>query len=462
MSKKTRGAELPFKKNDVIELNITAASFDGKGIGRYENTVVFTSGAVVGDRVKAHILKTAPSHAFAKAVEVIEPSPYRIEPECEAAGKCGGCAFRYMKYEKELEIKQRRVQDAVDRIAGIGITVDGTGSTYAVDGYRNKAQYPVGQAEGEYMIGFYAGHSHRIVNCRRCRLQPDFFADILNVVERWASENSVRAYDESTHSGLLRHIYIRFAEGTGQVMVCLVVNGNDIPAKKSLTNGLRELPVDIKSVMLNVNTARTNVILGEKCRLIWGEEYITDVLCGLKFRISPLSFYQVNRAGAEHLYEEAARLAGLTGSETLVDLYCGAGTIGLTMASRVKRLIGVEIVPQAVEDARFNASLNGVKNAEFICSDASDAAASLERDGLKPDVVIIDPPRKGCSGDVIDSIARMSPDRVVYVSCNPETMARDLAVFDEKGYSVSHVKPFDMFPRTANVETVALLSRKNG
>lgn len=460
MSKKLKASELPFKKNDVIELDITAASSDGKGIGRYENTVVFVSGAVVGDKIKAHILKTASTHAFAKTAEIIESSPYRVEPKCEVAGKCGGCAFRYMSYDKELEVKQKRVQDALDRIAGIDVRADKTGTTGIEDGYRNKAQYPVGYSENGYSIGFYAGHSHRIVNCRHCLLQPDFFENILGAVERWAKENGVKPYDEMTHKGLLRHIYIRYAEGTGQIMVCLVINGKNVPKKDTLIEYLRKLPVDIKSIVLNINTGKTNVILGKECKLLWGDEYITDVLCGLKFRISPLSFYQVNRRGAEHLYTEAARLAGLSGNETLVDLYCGAGTIGLTMASKVKKLIGVEIIPQAVEDARFNAKLNGVENAEFICGDASEAAASLERDGLKPDVIVIDPPRKGCSESVIDSISQMSPDKVIYVSCNPETMARDLAIFAEKDYFVSHVKPFDMFPRTANVETVVLLSHK--
>ena len=448
------------RKNAVIPLEITGASYAGKGIGRYENMVVFVNGAVKGDKVKAHILKVAKTHAFAKADEIIEPSADRIGVDCNVFDKCGGCVFRNISYEAELELKYQRLADAIKRIAKIDVVPDPVVGMKNTEGYRNKAQYPVGAGDGGVNMGFYAPHSHRIIDCRDCKLHPKIFGKVLEVIGDWIDEKIISVYDETSHTGLLRHVYVRYGEISGEIMVCLIINGRKLPHSDALINGLTQKISDIKSICLNFNTKRTNVILGEKTEVLYGSDHITDMLCGLKFRISPLSFYQVNRTGAETLYSLGAEYAGLSGNETLVDLYCGTGTIGLTMAGRVKRLIGVEIIPQAVEDAKYNAEMNGIKNAEFICGDASGAAKRFVENGLKPDVVIVDPPRKGCSQEVIDAISVMSPEKVVYISCDPETLARDIAVFYEKGYLAERITPVDMFPRTAHVETVVMLSPK--
>lgn len=322
------------------------------------------------------------------------------------------------------------------------------------DRYRNKAQYPL-TADGE--AGFYAFHSHRIVKCRDCALQPEAFSQITDACRSWIIENNISVYNEERHSGLLRHIYLRIAEATGEIMVCAVINGKALPYSDDFTDRVTAACSAVKSIQININTEKTNVILGEECRVLLGEKYITDILCGIKVRLSPLSFYQVNRATAELLYKKAAEYAEPDG-KTVLDLYCGAGTIGLSLAKRAEKIIGVEIVPQAVKDARFNAKLNGITNAEFICNDAAGAAAELALKGVKPDVVIVDPPRKGCSAELIATIAeRFSPECAVYVSCDPATLARDIKIFAEKGYSLKEYTPVDMFPRTSHVETVCLL-----
>ena len=371
------------KKNDIIELNITSATAEGSGVGKTdEGIAVFVPLSAVGDFLRVKILKVKKTYAFGKIEEIITPSKDRTEPDCECLSKCGGCVWRHIKYSAECDIKSQKVADAVTRIGGINTDIKPIIACDQTERYRNKAQFPVGRdKDGNLLIGFYAFHSHRIVNCSDCSLQPKIFSEVIEVTREFIE----------------------------------------------LTNA-------------------------------YGNGYIAGVLCGLKFKISPFSFWQVNRSQAERLYGKAREYANLSGNEVLLDLYCGTGTIGLTMAKDCKKLIGVEIIDDAVKDARENAVNNGITNAEFICSDAANAAKELEQNGLKPDVIIVDPPRKGCGEELVNTIAEMKPDRVVYVSCDPATLARDLKYFDALGYKTVEVTPVDMFPKTAHVESVALLT----
>lgn len=448
-------------KNDRIPLEITSVTAEGSGVGRYEGLAVFVANAAVGDRIIAHIIKVKKKYAVARIHQIAVPSPERIQPDCPAFQQCGGCAWRHISYEAECRLKERLVADAFARIGGLAITPRPILAAERTEGYRNKAQYPVGGGTAqELKIGFFAPRSHRIVDCRACRLQPPEFAGALRAFAHWITESHVSIYNEETGQGLLRHIYLRKAEATGEVMACAVVNGDALPAQELLLRELlREVP-GLASLMLNSNTARTNVVLGPTCKTLWGADGIVDELCGMRFFISPLSFYQVNRAQAERLYRKAAEYAALTGEETLLDLYCGAGTIGLTMAGRVRQVIGVEVLPEAVEDAKRNAALNGVRNARFLCGDAAMAAQRLAEEGIRPDVIVIDPPRKGCDAQLIGAIAEMAPARVVYVSCDPATLARDLKRFAEMGYLAREATPVDIFPRTNHVETVCILSAR--
>lgn len=450
------------KKNDIIPLTITDMTGQGSGIGRVDGMAVFVPMTAVGDVIDARILKVKKSYAFAKVERITTPSENRIESDCECFAKCGGCVYRHISYSEELQIKQKRVYDAVTRIGGIdGFAMHDIIGCSEPNGYRNKTQLPVGRGtDGEVIMGFYGSHSHRIVPCENCSLQPDEFNEIARLTRKWIKDSNISTYDEQTHKGLLRHLYMRKGFDSHEIMVCLVINGNTVPNIDSLVSALTDRFGNISSIVLNINKEKTNVILGQTWKTVYGSDCITDTLCGLTFNISPLSFYQINHDQTQRLYAKAKEYAHLTGNEFLIDLYCGAGTIGLSMADKCSRVLGVEIIPEAVQNARENAAQNGITNAEFICDDASGAAEKLAKSGERPDVVVIDPPRKGCSGDVINAIVKMSPERVVYVSCEPETLARDLALFDELGYKTSDVTPVDMFPRTASVETVVQLSRK--
>ena len=450
------------KKNDEIELSITALSSEGSGVGHYEGLAVFVDSAAVGDCLKVHIIKVKSSYAVGKIVKIIKPSKHRITPDCPVYDRCGGCSYRHIRYEQELEVKRQRVEDALRRIGGLDICVDEIISPSDTNGYRNKAQYPIGfDADGKTVIGFYARKSHRIIDCRSCALQPPEFEAILGVIAKWAAESGVSFYDEEKHKGLLRHIYLRKGSVTKQTMVCLVINGESIPKKEKLIKTLTETDETVCSVVLNINREKTNVILGETCKTLYGSDDIEDELCGLKFRISPLSFYQVNPAGAALLYRKAAEMAQLQESDVLLDLYCGAGTIGLSMAKQVKKVVGAEIIEQAIENAKENARLNGIENAEFFCSDAAEISARLLEKGFKPNVVVLDPPRKGCSREMIETAVKLSPERIVYVSCDPATLARDCKIFGELGYEAKKAVAVDMFPRTVHVETVVLMSKVN-
>ena len=446
------------KKNDEIYLTVKSCTVQGSGVCDHDGMTVFVRGAVTGDRVLAHIIKVKKTYAVGIIKKLVQRSPMRAKNFCPIAEKCGGCCFAHIKYESELEIKAQQVADNFKRLGKLDITPAPIIPSPSAERYRNKAQYPVGSDGRFATIGFYAPMTHRIIDCADCILQPKEFSEITDIFRNWIREKKISVYNEADGSGIIRHIYIRKAVVTGQIMVCIVANSDSIPHAEALIEQLKEID-GLVSVVLNINRDKTNVVLGKECKTLFGSDYITDELCGLKFNLSPLSFYQVNHDGAEILYNKAKEYAALTGSETLVDLYCGTGTIGLTMAKDVKSLIGVEIIPQAIENAKENARLNGIDNAEFICADAAQAASTLLERGVKPDIVILDPPRKGCDEALIKTVAEMSPERVVYVSCDSATLARDCQRFAALGYRTLAATPVDMFPHTAHVETVVLLSK---
>lgn len=446
-------------KNQVIPLNIESVTSTGSGVGHCEGIAVFVPMTAAGDELMVRIVKVMSSYCFGIVESVTRPSPDRTEPDCGVYRQCGGCALRHISYEAELQAKQTWVRDAIERIGGFSLTPEPILPSPRVTGYRNKAQYPFGRDDNGIFCGFYAPRSHRVVRCASCPLQPAVFSEIAGAVCHFAEEEGLSLYDEMTGLGLLRHLYLRIAEATGEIMVCLVINGDRIPAGEKLVAVLRNQFPAVASVMLNCNRRNTNVILGDRDIVLSGKDHITDILCGITVELSPRSFYQVNHDGAEQLYRCAAEMASLQKGELLLDLYCGTGTIGLSMAKDAGRLIGVEIIESAVENARKNAKLAGIGNAEFICADASLAASKLAAQGLHPDVVVLDPPRKGCDSSALEAVVSMAPQRIVMVSCNPSTMARDAKVFAAMGYQLCRIRPVDMFPRTAHVECVVLMSR---
>lgn len=450
---------MELSKNDKIELEIDALTSQGSGVGRYNGLAVFVRGTVPGDRIVAHIIKRSRNYAIGIIDEILSPSSQRIESDCACSRQCGGCSFRHMTYDEELKYKIGRVRDAFSRIGHIDVAVDNIIGADDIYHYRNKAQYPVEIIDGELHAGFFAYKSHRIIPCSDCKIQSVEFERGLSAFSRWVAESGVTSYDEKTGKGLLRHIYFRKGFGSGEIMACAVINGDSIPNENRLVELLQEELSCLKSVVLNINKQKTNVVIGDKCKTIWGADTVCDTLLGKKFVISPNSFYQVNHNQCEKLYTLARDFAELNGSETLVDLYCGTGTIGLTMADSVKRIIGIEIVSQAVENAKINAQLNNVDNAEFICADAYQGAEMLKNRGIKPDVIVLDPPRKGCDLRLVDTVVQMAADKIIYVSCDCATLARDLNVFEAKEYKTHKATAVDMFPRTPHVETVVLMSR---
>ncbi len=444
-------------KNDIIKLQITAVSSEGSGIGRYEDKAVFVPLTAIGDQINARILKDKKNLAFGKIEDILSPSRDRIEPDCPSFKSCGGCVWRHINYEAESKIKENKVYEAMRRIGGIDMPPKPIIKAENTERYRNKAQFPL-TADGS--VGFYANHSHRVIPAEDCKLQPAIFSALATAFKEWVQTFGVSVYSEDNKSGLLRHFYLRIAEATEEIMAVLVINGNAIPESDKLIellNGAAD--GNLKSVMLNINTKDTNVILGKKNILLYGKEYIEDILCGVKVRISPLSFYQVNRAMTEKLYGKATEYAEPQ-DKYILDLYCGAGTIGLSMTKKAKHIIGVEIIPDAVRDAKINALENGIENAEFICGDAAAAALDLKKRNIKPDVVVLDPPRKGCDGALLNTVAKdFKPERIVYVSCDPATLARDAKILEDLGYKLIEYTPVDLFPRTAHVETAALFLR---
>ncbi len=440
-------------KNDIIKLNITAVSSEGAGIGRYENKAVFVPLTAIGDEINARILKDKKNLAFGKLEEIISPSPQRIEPDCPSFSKCGGCVWRHISYEAECQIKENKVWEAMKRIGGIDLAPQPIISAEDTTRYRNKAQYPLTE---DGSVGFYANHSHRVIPTPDCLLEPEIFSSLSLALKAWINETGVGVYSDQNKKGLIRHFYLRKAFATKEIMAVLVINGDTIPKSERLIELLKGATGNLKSVLLNINKKDTNVILGEKNILLYGKEYIEDILCDVKVRISPLSFYQVNRTMAQRLYEKAAQYAAPE-DKYILDLYCGAGTIGLSMAKRAKHIIGVEIIPDAIKDANINARKNGIENAEFICSDAAKAAIDLKKRNIKPDVVIVDPPRKGCEEALLNTVAKdFKPERIVYVSCDSATLARDAKILESLGYKLAEYTPVDLFPRTSHVETAAL------
>ena len=447
-------------RGDPLQVSIETATIDGSGVARVDGQVVFVPGALPGERCSVRIAHVGRSAVFAQLLSVLTPSAHRVEPDCPYFPRCGGCALRHMDYEQELALKQAHVQSCLTRIGGQTISALPITGAAQTDGYRNKVQFPVQEQDGRPVAGFFSGKTHRVIPVRHCRIQPDCADAIRGAVLAWMEQYHIRAYDEQTHTGYIRHIYIRFGTESGQILVCIVANCAQLPKKKQLVAALLAAEPGITTIVFSPNTKKGNTVLGTEFHPLYGDGAITDTLCGLQFRLSAPAFYQVNHAQAERLYEKAVQLAGLTGNETVLDLYCGTGTITLCLARHAKKAIGVEIVPQAIEDAKFNAAQNGMENAEFFCMDAGQAAKMLADRRTRPDVIVVDPPRKGVSADVIEAISAMAPQRVVYVSCDPATLARDLKLLTAAGYTLQTAEAFDLFPRCAHVETVVLLSHK--
>ena len=443
------------EKNRIYRAHIVGYSSEGLGIARIDGQVVFVHGAVRGEVCDVLVMKVLKNAAFGKIAALAEPSPARRVPDCPYYGRCGGCDFRHMSYDEELWAKRARVQDALTRIGGAEIAVEEILGAEQPLHYRNKSIYPISPA-GE--VGFYRARSHQVVGVDRCLIQSEVSDKTAKAVGDWMRRYKISAYDERTGKGLVRHLYVR-VNRKGESLCCVVVNGKQLPREPELAAFVRAAAPRTVGVVLNTNTKKGNVILGDKYRTLWGQDFLMDTLCGLRFKLSVPSFYQVNRDQAEVLYGKALEFAGLTGEETVLDLYCGTGTITLCMAAKAKKVIGAEIVPPAIADAKENAARNGIENAEFFCGDAADIAAKLEQDGLRPDVITVDPPRKGLSPEVIASVAAMGPERVVYVSCDPATLGRDVKLFAELGYRAIRACAVDMFPGTRHVETVAQLVR---
>lgn len=445
-------------KNDEFMLKITGYTSEGGGVGKYDGQAIFVENTAVGDEILCHIIKAKKNYAVGKVIKLIKPSKNRIEPECDCFKSCGGCSYGHITYEEELRLKEQKVKDAFTHIGGLSPKFMPIIPSPSTTRYRNKAQYPVKRENGILKIGFYAKKSHRVIDCDDCLLQPVEFSRIIEIIRSWINKFNITVYNEEIEMGLIRHIYLRKAFATGEIMVCVVANGAELPHSNRLVEALKDVD-GFKSLLLNTNTAKTNVVLGPTEKPIYGDGFITDILCGVKVKISPLSFYQVNHDGAQLLYNKAADYAAPSGKEDILDLYCGAGTIGLSMATKVKSLIGVEIIPEAIEDAKENALLNGISNARFICGDASLAAERLKSEGIAPQTVILDPPRKGCAKELLETVADISPERIVYVSCDSATLARDAKHLEALGYTAIEVTPVDMFPRTAHVECVCLFKK---
>ena len=442
-------------KNQEHTVTIEGYGEGGMGVARIDGRVVFVHGALRGEKCRVLILKTLKSVAFAKVLEVLEPSSERMESDCPYFPRCGGCTYRHIRYEEELRLKKQRVQDNLSRIGGSDVTVEEILGAQDTLCYRNKAQYPVSK---DGAVGFYRARTHEVIECEHCLLVRPEADAAAEALREYMQSCRVAGYDEKTGRGLIRHLYVR-SNAAGESLICVLVNGDKLPKEDRLVTLLRDACPKCTGIVLGTNTKKGNVILGDRYRTLWGSDRLEDTLCGKTFRLSVPSFYQVNRAQAERLYAKAIEFAGLTGQETVLDLYCGAGTITLALSDHAKKVLGAEIVPEAIDDARENTARNGVKNAEFFCGDASDVAKKLARENLRPDVITVDPPRKGLAADVVESIAEMQPGRVVYVSCDSATMARDVKRLADLGYTAQRACAVDMFPRADHVETVVLLSK---
>lgn len=448
------------KKNDIVEIEITALSSECSGIGKKDGMVIFVPFSAIGDKLEVKILKVNKTYCYGKIERIITPSPDRVTPDCPIYTKCGGCSLRHISYEAQLRAKEQFVKDAFTRIGGLSPEFLPIIRNTNINGYRNKLQIPIGtDKDGNLIAGFYAFHSHRIVPCEKCLLQPDIFSKITSDFLKISTGLNLTAYDETTHKGILRHLYLRKGYYSGEICLCIVVAKN-VPEIKILSDRLLEKYPEIVSSVINVNNRDTNVILGDEEIVLTSKNYICDIMCKIAVNIAPKAFYQVNTPCAEQFYSSACDFAEPKG-KTVLDLYCGAGTIGLSMARTAKKIIGVEIVPEAIENAKQNALANGITNCEFICADAAEAAWILHSRSLRPDVIMVDPPRKGCGRDACEQIAAFSAPRIVMVSCNAATAARDCACFAELGYSTDKCVAVDMFSGTNHVECVVAMSRKS-
>ena len=449
------------KKNSVHELDITGYTAEGLGVARMEDgRVVFVPNTIRGERWQVQLLKVNKNVAWGRAVKPILESPCRIPSDCTHSGPCGGCQFRHMDYTEELEAKRQRVEDALRRVGGVDVAVDTIHGAQDTHRYRNKVQFPVGFGKNGVHVGLFRARSHDVIDVPDCLLQSKDANRLGRALKTWMERGRVAAYDEKMGKGLVRHLYVR-TNRAGESLVCLVVNGKKLPDEMGLVRALQDCVSGLVGVVLNRNEKDTNVILGDCYRTLWGRDWLEEELCGMRVRLSVPSFFQINREQTEVLYGRAVDFAGLTGNETVLDLYCGIGTISLAMAQKAGKVIGGEIVPEAIEDAKENAARNGVENAEFFCGDAGQIAHKLATEGVSPDVICVDPPRKGLAPDVPDILADMAPERIVYVSCDPATLARDVKRLGERGYSVTRAEAVDLFPRTQHVESVVLLEKRD-
>ena len=452
---------MSYQKNDVLTVKIEDMGHDGEGIGKCEGYTLFVKDTVIGDLAEVKVIKAKKNYGYARLMRLIEPSPHRVEPICPVARPCGGCQLQMLDYAEQLRFKEKKIAQNLQRIGGMTeIPMEPIVGMESPFRYRNKAQFPIGvDKEGNLIAGFYAGRAHTIISNRKCYLGVEVNEQILNLVLAHMEAYDIPAYDEMTGKGLVRHVLIRYGFQSKEIMVCLVVNGSRIPGAEDLIAKLREIP-GMTSISLNINREKTNVILGRKGKLLWGQEYITDTIGPIAYQISPQSFYQVNPVQTQKLYEKALEYAGLEGNETVWDLYCGIGTISLFLAQKAKQVYGVEIVPAAIEDAKRNATLNHITNAEFFVGKAEEVLPEkYEKEGIYADVIVVDPPRKGCEESVLATMVKMQPKRIVYVSCDSATLARDLKYLRGEGYEVKKVQGVDQFPHTVHVETCVLLSK---
>ena len=453
---------MEYRKNDIVTLEIVDCGTDGEGIGKADGFTVFVKDAVIGDTVKAKIMKAKKNYGYGRLMEILKPSPYRVEPVCPSARQCGGCQLQAVSYEEQKVFKEKKLRGHLERIGGFhDLPMEpliGMDEPYH---YRNKAQFPVGRnKEGRIITGFYAGRTHAIIENRDCTLGIPQNKDVLDRVIAHMEKYNIAPYDEMTGKGLVRHIFVRYGFFTGELMVCLIINGQELPHQKELIEKLCEIP-GMTSISLNINKKRNNVILGEKVKTIWGQEFITDKIGDISYEISPLSFFQVNPKQTWKLYSKALEYADLHGEETVWDLYCGIGTISLFLAQKARFVRGVEIVPAAIEDAKRNAKINNIENVEFFVGKAEEVLPrEYEKNGVYADVIVVDPPRKGCDEMLLKTILKMQPKRVVYVSCDSATLARDLRFLCDNGYELKKVCGVDQFPQTVHVETVVLLSQQ--
>ena len=447
------------EKGKLYEAAVTDYTAEGMGVAHVEGCAVFIPNAIFGERYEVRIEKAGKTWAAAKITQILEKSPHRLQRECPISSSCGGCDFWHMDYEEETRLKAQRVRSCLNRLGGEALEKVEILSAPTCQGYRNKAQYPVAAKKGKAYAGFFKAGTHEIVENSRCLILPVEMDRIKDIVIDYVNQNHIPAYDEKAHKGLLRHIYVRRGAVSGQVLVCLSLNGRKLPKAEALIEKLQAIP-GFTSLVLSVNTKKGNTILGDEFITLYGPGYIEDTLCGLSFRLSARSFYQVNHHQAQRLYEAAISQAGITKEDTVLDLYCGVGTITLCMAKAAGKVIGVEVVEQAVEDAKANALRNGISNAEFFCGDAGKAALELEAKGIRPDVVVVDPPRKGLNADCIEALSKMAPRRIVYVSCDPATLGRDVALLKQRGYALKNALAADLFPRCSHVESIVTMIKE--